>query len=185
MDLMRFVVFLAIFLILFVFGIGLSVNFPHSADEKYADVFKSSVVEAQEIPAGTDLSVDPSEDEAGISEEKDTDDGSEEEDTDDGFMGGLKSFFGELIDILKKPFELVADLLEKVISGLKTVSDMISDVFTRISDLFRQISENVSKSVDSVRRIPVFGDVIATILLTVVSILIIFFIIKIIDVLLP
>jgi hypothetical protein len=45
--------------------------------------------------------------------------------------------------------------------------------------------ENVSKSVESVNSIPVFGDVIAKILLMLVSILTIFFIIKIIDVLLP
>lgn len=189
MDLMRFVVFLVIFLILFVFGIGLSVNFPHSADDKYASVFKSSIAGAQEI-SGTDqikpiTPITDTSDRKQYSNQTDESDGSDEKDTDDGFWSGLNAFFGELINILKKPLELITGLLEKIISGLDMITNMISDVFQRSTDLSKQISENVSISVESVKSIPVFGDVIAKILLMLVSILTIFFIIKIIDVLLP
>jgi hypothetical protein len=184
-----------------VLGIGLSVNFPHSADDKYASVFKSSIAKAQEISG--------------------TSDGSEEKDTDGGFWSAIASFLKELIDILKKPLEalitffekfidilkrplealitffekfinilkrplaLIASLLDKIIFGLDKIISMISYVVEMITDLFKQIHEGVEKSVESVKSIPMFGDVIAKILLMLVSILTIFFIIKIIDVLLP
>lgn len=182
MDLMRFVVFLVVFLALFVFGIGLAVNFPHTADEKYSDVFKSSVIpfpvlvsSAQDTGTDTDLiPADTSDDTStDTSSAKDSDDEKE-----DGILSGL-------VGVLRKPFDMLGDLLETIISGMKTVSNMIGSVYTMVKDLFSQISDGILKSVEAVRSIPVFGNVLAGILISLMTILTIFFLLKVIDILLP
>lgn len=167
MDLMRFVVFLVVFLALFVFGIGLAVNFPHTADEKYSDVFKSSVIP---FPVLVSSAQDTGTD---TSSAKDSDDEKE-----DGILSGL-------VGVLRKPFDMLGDLLETIISGMKTVSNMIGSVYTMVKDLFSQISDGILKSVEAVRSIPVFGNVLAGILISLMTILTIFFLLKVIDILLP
>jgi len=178
MDLMRFVVFLVVFLALFVFGIGLAVNFPHTADEKYSDVFKSSVIpfpvlvsSAQDTSTDTDLI--PADTSTDTSSTKDSDDERE-----DGILSGL-------VDVLRKPFDMLGDLLERLLLGLKMVGDMISRLFSMTNDLFSQISDGILKSVEAVRSIPVFGNVLAGILISLMTILTIFFLLKVIDILLP
>jgi len=177
MDLMRFVVFLVVFLALFVFGIGLAVNFPHTADEKYSDVFKSSVIpfpvlvsSAQDT--GTDTDLIPADTSTDTSSTKDSDD------EEDGILSGL-------VDVLKKPFDALGDILDRIISGMKTVSNMIGSVYQMVKDLFSQISDGILKSVEAVRSIPVFGNVLAGILISLMTILTIFFLLKVIDILLP